>query len=143
MKHRQKVRLTTIRQVILEELTNATSHPTANEVYELVRERLPRIGLRTVYRNLDFLADSGVILRIELGGTPKRFDASSYHHYHVRCSSCGKVEIINIPFQLHINDAVLATNCCYDLLMHHIEFTGVCKDCQQKGRRRQQISPQA
>jgi len=72
------MRLTTQRQIILEELAKVTSHPTANEVYDMVRKRLPRIGLGTVYRNLELMADSGVILKIEVGGTQKRFDATVF-----------------------------------------------------------------
>ncbi|MGB5882784.1 MAG: transcriptional repressor, partial [Desulfobulbales bacterium] len=47
------MRLTSQRQVILEELQKVTSHPTASDVFDMVRKRLPRIGLGTVYRNLD------------------------------------------------------------------------------------------
>ena len=53
------MRLTSQRQVILEELRKVKSHPTANQVYDMVRKRLPRIGLGTVYRNLDLLAEKG------------------------------------------------------------------------------------
>ena len=72
-----KMRLTTQRQVILEELGKVKSHPTANEVYDMVRKRLPRIGLGTVYRNLELMAESGMILKLEVGGTQKRFDATA------------------------------------------------------------------
>lgn len=62
------IRLTTQRQILLEELSKVNSHPTACELYEMVRKRLPRIGLGTVYRNLELMADSGMILKLELGG---------------------------------------------------------------------------
>ncbi|MBB5347661.1 transcriptional repressor [Desulfoprunum benzoelyticum] len=124
------MRLTTQRQIILEELAKVTSHPTANEVYDMVRKRLPRIGLGTVYRNLELMADSGVILKLEVGGTQKRFDATVYPHYHIRCSQCGKVDDINIPVQPHINDAAAVAS-SYEVIGHHIEFTGVCSDCQR------------
>ena len=125
------MRLTTQRQIILEELAKVTSHPTANEVYDMVRKRLPRIGLGTVYRNLELMADSGVILKIEVGGTQKRFDATVYPHYHIRCSQCGLVDDIDIPVQLHINEsAAIASS--YEILGHHFDFTGICYDCQLK-----------
>lgn len=124
------MRLTTQRQIILEELGKVTSHPTANEVYDMVRKRLPRIGLGTVYRNLELLADSGVILKLEVGGTQKRFDATVAPHYHIRCSVCGKVDDIDIPVQENINqDAMEASN--YKVLGHHIEFSGICPSCRQ------------
>jgi Fur family ferric uptake transcriptional regulator len=125
------MRLTTQRQIILEELEKVTSHPTANEVYDMVRRRLPRIGLGTVYRNLELMANSGIILKLEVGGTQKRFDATVEPHYHIRCSSCGKVNDINIAVQEHINqEAEKASN--YKILGHHIEFSGICRSCSEK-----------
>ncbi len=131
MEHLPNMRLTTQRQIILEELGKVTSHPTANEVYDMVRKRLPRIGLGTVYRNLELMAESGIILKLEVGGTQKRFDATTDPHYHIRCSHCAKVDDIDIPVQHHINEIASAeTN--YKILGHHIEFTGICRQCSQK-----------
>lgn len=125
------MRLTTQRQIILEELSKVTSHPTANEVYDMVRKRLPRIGLGTVYRNLELMADSGIILKLEVGGTQKRFDATTETHYHIRCTKCDKVDDIDIDVQHHINEtAGLVSQ--YQVLGHHIEFSGVCEACQSK-----------
>ena len=123
-----KMRLTTQRQVILEELASVTTHPTANEVYDMVRRRLPRIGLGTVYRNLELMAESGLILKLEVGGTQKRFDATTDLHYHIRCTACGKVDDIKLPVQQEINKlAAGATD--YQILGHHVEFSGICGSC--------------
>lgn len=127
------MRLTTQRQVILEELKNVTSHPTAGEVYDMVRKRLPRIGLGTVYRNLELMAKNGIILKIEVGGTQKRFDATTAHHHHIRCVECGRVNDINIPVEDDIN-RLAAHSSNYQVLGHHIEFTGVCHDCSTMGQ---------
>ncbi len=128
MEQLPNMRLTTQRQIILEELGKVTSHPTANEVYDMVRRRLPRIGLGTVYRNLELMADIGIILKLEVGGTQKRFDATVQPHYHIRCSACGKVNDINIAVQDQINIvAEKASN--YKILGHHIEFSGICSNC--------------
>ncbi|MFT5726239.1 MAG: Fur family ferric uptake transcriptional regulator [Desulforhopalus sp.] len=139
MQQLPNMRLTTQRQIILEELGKVTSHPTANEVYDMVRKRLPRIGLGTVYRNLELMADTGVILKLEVGGTQKRFDATTEPHYHIRCSSCGKVDDVHIEVQQQINQ--LAKNVSdYEILGHHIEFTGICHDCQNKPEQQTSIN---
>lgn len=122
------MRLTTQRQVILEELGKVTSHPTANEVYDMVRQRLPRVGLGTVYRNLELMAETGMILKIEVGGTQKRFDATVNPHYHVRCTECGKVDDVKMPVQQGINE-IAAQVSHYQIHGHHVEFTGVCREC--------------
>lgn len=128
MQEHPSMRLTTQRQIILEELLKVTSHPTANEVYDMVRKRLPRIGLGTVYRNLELMAETGMILKLEVGGTQKRFDATVTPHYHVRCMECGKVDDIKMPVQEDINE-IAAQACHYQIFGHHIEFTGLCSDC--------------
>jgi Fur family ferric uptake transcriptional regulator len=122
------MRLTTQRQIILEELSKVKSHPTANEVYDMVRKRLPRIGLGTVYRNLELMAESGIILKLEVGATQKRFDATTELHYHIRCMDCGRVDDIELPVQHQINEAA-SENTSYQVFCHHIEFSGTCDQC--------------
>lgn len=131
MEQSANMRLTTQRQIILEELGKVTSHPTANEVYDMVRRRLPRIGLGTVYRNLELMADIGIILKLEVGGTQKRFDATVEPHYHIRCSNCGKVNDVHMAIQEQINQMAEEAS-DYRILGHHIEFSGICKDCSEE-----------
>jgi len=122
------MRLTSQRQVILEELKKVTSHPTANEVFDMVRKRLPRIGLGTVYRNLDLLAERGIIKKLEVGGEQKRFDGDTSQHYHVRCVKCNRVEDIFIAKAKELEKS--AASCCnYKILDHHVQFSGICSKC--------------
>ena len=127
------IRLTTQRQIILEELSKVKTHPTASELYDMVRKRLPRIGLGTVYRNLELMAENGMILKLEVGGTQKRFDATTDTHYHIRCSTCGKVDDIDTPVMDELVKEA-ASSSTYQVLGHHVEFTGICPSC-QKGRK--------
>lgn len=122
-------RLTTQRQIILEELAKLKTNPTASEVFDMVRKRLPRIGLGTVYRNLELMAENDMIRKIEVGGTQNRYDAITKPHYHIRCSRCGKVDDIDVE----INDDLVkgaAKSCLYQIQGHRIEFSGVCPNCQ-------------
>ena len=112
-------------------MSKVKTHPTASELYDMVRKRLPRIGLGTVYRNLELMAESGMILKIEVGGTQKRFDATTDEHYHIRCSCCGKVDDIDVPVVKALV-AEAAANSAYRIQGHHVEFTGICSDCQKK-----------
>ena len=129
------MRITTQRQIILEELSKVKTHPTASELYDMVRKRLPRIGLGTVYRNLELMADNGMILKLEVGGTQKRFDATTDTHYHIRCSACSRVDDIDTPV---LDDLVkeAATSSSYKVIGHHIEFTGLCPSCQKNNTNR-------
>ena len=122
------MRLTSQRQVILEELRNVKSHPTANEVYDMVRKRLPRIGLGTVYRNLDLLAEKGIIKKLESGGEQKRFDGDISPHYHIRCMQCNRVDDIFITRDTELEKSA-ASSCNYKVLDHHVQFSGICSKC--------------
>ena len=61
--------MTQQRKVVLEELRKMDNHPSADEIYEMVRLRLPRVSLGTVYRNLEVLSDLGEIQKLELSGS--------------------------------------------------------------------------
>ena len=128
MQTQSDIRLTPQRQVILEELAKVKTHPTANEVYDMVRKRLPRIGLGTVYRNLELMADNGMILKLEVGGSQKRFDATTDLHYHIRCTCCGRVDDIEFTTMPQL-DQLAADSSDYQVLGHHIEFSGICESC--------------
>jgi Fur family transcriptional regulator, ferric uptake regulator len=124
----KKIRITKQRQVILEEIKKVDSHPTADEVYALVRERLPKISLGTIYRNLEFMAGQNQILRLDGTGSQRRYDGNTSDHFHLRCVQCGRVRdlLIDLPPGLEEKVAFLTD---YDLLGCRMEFVGRCPHC--------------
>jgi len=132
----RKFMMTRQRVVILEELRRVNSHPTANEVYEMARRRLPRISLGTVYRNLEILSESGMIGKLELGGTQKRFDGNVEKHYHVRCVRCGCIGDVPMEPFTGIENAFRRV-CDYKIVGSRLEFIGICPGCKEEaeGRR--------
>jgi len=130
-------RMTPQRRVILEELRKLCTHPTADELYEIVRRRLPRISLGTVYRNLDLLSKAGAVRRLQAPGSPARFDGDLHTHYHIHCVVCGRVDDvdglplgINGPQLDNIGESRGAFS-SYRLLGYRIDFSGVCPACQR------------
>jgi Fur family transcriptional regulator, peroxide stress response regulator len=124
----QKLKMTKQRRVIVEELNQLETHPTATVLYELVRKRLPRISLGTVYRNLEILSDAGIILKLETAGAQKRFDGTVENHYHVRCVRCGRVDDVPVPLFGDIEGALRGLS-DYKILSHRLEFQGLCPSC--------------
>jgi Fur family ferric uptake transcriptional regulator len=137
-------RITLQRQVILEEVRMADSHLTADEVYKVVRARLPRISLGTVYRNLEMLSRLGMIHKLELGGMQKRFDGNIHDHYHLRCLMCGRIEDVPMEPQTLLEESVEALT-DYKITGHRLEFIGVCLACREQPERqatkRLEVSP--
>ncbi len=129
------LRVTKQRQVLLDELSKVRTHPTADELYQMVRKRLPRISLGTVYRNLELMAENGMIQKLEVGGTQKRFDGNAAPHYHIRCQKCGRVDDLSLPLA-HDVERQAREYTDFTILRHNLEFSGFCPDCQEsKGRR--------
>ena len=79
------------RRVILEAVLQRDDHPTADQIYEAVQERIPQLSRTTVYRVLDTLLEMGVIRRVHLTGGTSRFDGMIRRHHHLVCTRCGKI----------------------------------------------------
>ena len=125
-----RLRITKQRQIILDELCSVTSHPTADVLYQMVRKRLPKISLGTVYRNLEIMSACGIIQKLDIGGTQKRFDGAAHVHYHVRCSQCGRVDDLDLPPDFNVEKAAGKLT-SFKILRHRLEFTGICPQCQR------------
>ncbi len=121
-------RMTNQRKIILEELRKVTSHPTADQLYEIVRKKLPKISLGTVYRNLETLSDQGLALKLDMGGSQRHYDGMVENHYHVRCNKCEQVADLELPIMETIEEeAQKVTN--FYIERHNMEFVGMCQDC--------------
>ncbi len=124
-------RSTRQRQVILGELQKLTSHPTASDLYSIVRQQLPKISLGTVYRNLELLARSGTIKKIDSSGREARFDPNVSSHHHLRCLECGRVD--DAPFQAEVETAPApSAPAGWELRETRVEHLGVCPACREK-----------
>ncbi|MDO9109853.1 MAG: transcriptional repressor [Desulfatirhabdiaceae bacterium] len=130
-----QLRMTRQRQVILQELRKVRTHPSADEVYEMVRRLLPRISLGTVYRNLEILSELGEIQKIEICGKLKRFDGNTRDHYHLRCLNCHRID--DVPEKIHFDfNSSLSSDTGYAITGHRLEFVGLCPECsEQQGSR--------
>ena len=131
MQKQSNLRMTRQRKVILEELCKVNTHPSADELYEMVRKRLPRISLGTVYRNLEILSESGNIQKLEPGCSLKRFDGNPCEHCHIRCVSCDRVADAPMTPDLEIDlEQVNSTD--FKIIGHRLEFLGLCPQCADK-----------
>lgn len=121
------------RASIKDYLVNTVEHPTADTVYMHVRNEFPNISLGTVYRNLNLLADIGDAIKITTPDGGDRFDGRTEPHYHVVCTSCGKVEDLEMSSE-KIASINKAADFVYsgEVTSHTTLFYGICKDCLKK-----------
>lgn len=122
----------TVQRTIIESaLRELCNHPTADEVFEAVSKEHPSISRATVYRTLARLSDEGVINRVRINNGADRFDHTTFAHYHVRCTCCGRVDDVMISAPAGL-DEMAARTTGYRIDGHSLQFDGVCPACLAK-----------
>lgn len=127
-------KLTPQRRVILRAfMDNAHHHLSAEDIYGIVKNKHPEIGLATVYRTLDLLAEVGVLQKMHFGDGRSRYefaDDHEHHHHHLICLGCGCVLEFTDDL-LETLETTIAQKTDFKILDHQLKFYGYCKRCQQ------------
>jgi Fur family transcriptional regulator, ferric uptake regulator len=121
---------------VVDLLADIADFRSAQELYDELRKRGDEIGLTTVYRTLQSLADAGEVdvLRTDSGEAMYR-RCSAHHHHHLVCRHCGRtVEVEGLAVERWA-EKVAASNGFSDI-SHTIEIVGVCADCAANRPRR-------
>ncbi|MFY9398703.1 MAG: transcriptional repressor [Desulfomonilia bacterium] len=123
--------MTRQRRIILEELQKSREHPSAAELYEKVRQRLPHISLGTVYRNLEMLASEGSIRKLDMGLGQRRFDGVTDDHQHIRCTVCDRMDDIPAPAGVDPGTLLEETSRTSGYVVNGftLDIYGVCPGC--------------
>lgn len=123
-------KLTPQRRAVLDVITLSRTHLTPAEIFERVGQEYPGIGLVTVYRTLEILAEAGLICEVHVGSNCRRYllRRPSEHHHHLVCSGCGTV----IDFSecgLFELEQRLSQKTGFEIKSHLLEFLGQCPEC--------------
>jgi len=115
------------KEVILSEIKKLYTHPTAKELHEIIKKKMPQIGFATIYRNLESLKNSGEIneIRSKTNKNQTRYDGQTHSHIHLICKECGKIEDLETE-KIKIEFKNSET---FQIDRDSIEISGVCKDC--------------
>jgi Fur family ferric uptake transcriptional regulator len=115
-------------------LENEADHLSAEDVFMLVKEKAPEIGLATVYRTLELLSELHVVEKMNFGDGVARYDLRNdntrHHHHHLICVQCGSVQEIMEDWLIELEQR-LATDFRFNVLDHRLDFQGICRNCQQ------------
>lgn len=97
---RAGLRCTPQRLAVYDHLSQSTEHPTAEDVFQAVRLRIPKISLATVYKALEAWVAVGLATKLTTGtgGNSARYDARRDLHYHFRCLRSGTVHDLPTRF---------------------------------------------
>ena len=119
------------RDRILELLRETEVHPTADWLYQKLKDEMPSLSMGTVYRNLSILIEQNLVQRLPLGSTHDRFEAKKMPHYHLVCEECGSVQDFEMPVYSEINHQAQQMS-SFNISSHRIDFFGLCEKCQKE-----------
>lgn len=115
------------RDAILKALCSTKTHPTAQWIYENVRNNIPDLSLATVYRNLKQLKNDGLVISVGVVDKEERFDGFVAPHPHFVCENCGCV--FDLEYQENNFLKEFITDKAYRIDFKKTTFYGLCKNC--------------
>jgi len=133
----KEIRFTVRRELVLKAfLENSDKHLSAEEVYNLVKIKVPDMGLATVYRTLELFMEFDFIHAIDFGDGRKRYELGAaeedaHRHHHLICTKCGDIIEVNEDLLEELENRV---NKQHDFVVtdHQLQIFGICKKCISK-----------
>lgn len=125
--------VTSQREQVADVLFAAGGHLSVDDIEQLLRARDVHVGKATIYRTLDLLVESRMVVERDFGEGFRRYERvpGHPHHEHLICLRCGKV----VEFQndrLERLKALIADEYGFQHSHHRLEIYGVCRECQQR-----------
>ena len=129
---RRGYKITPQRRTIIGAILDTREHLTPAAIHERVSREHACIGLVTVYRTLETLAELGLICETHAGGSCRSYlmRRPSGHHHHLICSDCGKV-LDFTDCNLGELERRLAREKKFKINGHLLEFLGQCRQCRK------------
>jgi Fur family peroxide stress response transcriptional regulator len=123
-------KLTPQRDAVFQVILAREDHPTANDIFEAARQRLPTISYATVYNSLRYLKEAGLVHEIKFGDSASRYDRETDRHDHAICNSCGKLVDFDLPQIAELMQAA-ARKSRFKPESVHLTLRGLCADCRE------------
>ncbi|MEG6565800.1 Fur family transcriptional regulator [Thermoanaerobacterium saccharolyticum] len=128
------LKLTTQRRAILDVIIeNREKHLSSEEIYDLVKEKYPEIGLATVYRTLQLFDEMGIIYKLNFDDGRSRYELyhnEDHQHHHLICLKCGSVIEMEGDLLENLEEAIENTK-NFQIIDHNVKFFGYCSKCKQ------------
>lgn len=126
-------KLTPQRSAILDFLLENRDHPSAEDVYNGIKDRYPMISFSTVYNTLRILQRIGLLKVLTITENKVIFDPDTKPHHHLYCRNCGRIVDVHLDA-----DSCLRKNTSVKVDSYRIYLYGICPDCLKKEREKRQ-----
>lgn len=126
---------TSQRSLIFEILKeNENQHLSTEDVYELIKNVNPNIGIATIYRTLQLFEEIGLVYKHNFDDGCSRYEILSSHdngvhqHHHLLCNNCGKIIEVKEDLMNSLEE-IIEKQYNFEILNHVVKFTGICSQC--------------
>ena len=132
---RAGLKTTRQREEIVRAFFAAGRHLSAEELYQRLRDRNPRVGLVTVYRTLKLLRQAGLATERQFGDAYARFDPNTADraHHHLICTRCGRIQEVEDATLRSLRRRVARTR-GFSVTTEKLELYGLCRSCARPTR---------
>ncbi len=137
--HSPSLHLTPHRAAVLDVLRARRYHPTAAEVFRMVRRRRPGVSFATIYNALNWLTSKGLIAELQFGDDASRYDSVPEPHEHLICARCGALEDVelSLPADFWTRSRNLGRRRFgFQVQSYRLEFLGLCSGCSAGAKRK-------
>jgi len=124
-------KVTPQRLAVYDMLSHTTEHPTAEMIYQKVKEQYPTMSFATVYKSVEIFSKLGVIQVLNTGEDSFRYDAKMSEHPHIKCTKCGRVNDVS-HLDARAVESLVENETGFKVNGHQFYFYGICPDCQKK-----------
>jgi Fur family peroxide stress response transcriptional regulator len=136
--HRHRLAATHQRQVIYETVLSLPGHPSPEEIYGKVRQKIPSISLATIYKNIRTFLDSGLLREVSLHHGSLRLENDQRPHHHLVCVRCKAITDLHeqgvepVRLRQRLPQGFRVKRIAVDIL-------GICATCSSKGARAKRV----
>ncbi len=118
------------RSDILSVFIDSEGHLSAQELYDQVKQKNPRVGFATVYRTLKLLEECGLARSMDYGDGTQRYEPDRFQHHHIICTTCNRtVEFLSPELEALLQNVQKSHD--YLPQSHAVRILSICQDCNQ------------
>ena len=126
------------RSLVYDILTeNKDQHLSTEEVYDLIKDKNPNMGIATIYRTLQLFEEIGLVYKHNFDDGCSRYEILSpncqevHQHHHLLCKKCGKIIEVKEDLMNSLEE-IIEKQYNFEILNHVVKFTGICSECRNK-----------
>lgn len=116
---------------ILEYLDKNRVHPTADTIFQTLKDDMPTLSKTTVYNTLKTLVEHKALIELSLFENEIRYEYNQDQHIHFKCIECQKIYDIDKKYECCKNKIIRG----HKVIYHQVIFKGICKHCLKKKRK--------